>query len=103
MHGGGGKAPGQRPGGAQRIAHQGAPARPELDEAEGSGLAHGLPDDRAPQSDQLPEHLADLRSSDEVAGSPDRIARGVVAVEGMRETGQHEPVYGHRPIAADAL
>ena len=45
-------------GRAQRIAHQRAAAGPQLDQPQRRGLPHALPDDRAPQPDQLAEHLA---------------------------------------------
>ena len=49
-----------RPCGTQRIGEQRAAARTELDHAHTPGPAHGLPYRRAPEADQLAEHLAHL-------------------------------------------
>ena len=45
---------------AQRVAHQRAAARAQLDEAQRRWASHALPDHGAPQPDQLAEYLADL-------------------------------------------
>ena len=51
--------------------------------------AHLLPHRAHPQADQFAEHLADLRRGDEVAGTPERIARGVIAVRAVGEAQPH--------------
>src|SRR5690606_26118914 len=69
---------------------------------EGIGAAEALPAVHAPQADQLAEHLADLRSGDEVAARTERIGAPVVAVLGMAERLGHVLGDGDRPGQADA-
>ena len=89
--------------GAQRIGQQRAPAGAELDEAHGPGPAHGLPDRRAPEADQLAEHLAHLRRGDEVARSADGPAAAVIAVRGVRQAELHVGGDAERPVPPDSL
>ena len=87
---------------AQRIAHQRAASRPQLDEPHGLRRAHLLPDDGTPQPDELAEHLADLRRGDEVAGAADGGLPAVVAVLGILQAGLHVVVDADRAVARDA-
>jgi hypothetical protein len=46
-----------------------------------------LPDDSAPQPDELTEHLADFRGGDEVAGAADRQLPAIIPMLGIVQTG----------------
>ena len=52
-------------------------------------LAHRLPHGDSPQTEKLTEDLAHLRSGDEIAVAPDRLARGVIAGARVGEAGLH--------------
>ena len=89
--------------GAERVSHQGAASRPKLGDDHRGGLAHGLPDGGGPDTDQLAEDLADLRSGDEIAFAPDRLTRGVIAAALIGEAGFHIVVNADRPFAGNPL
>ncbi len=63
----------------QRILRQSAAAGPEFDVVDALATAHPHPQIGQPQPDQLAEHLADFRRSDEIALFTQRIAAGIVA------------------------
>jgi hypothetical protein len=84
---------------AQDVGHQRAPARPELGQGEGRGRALVEPGLREAEADQLAEHLADLGRGGEVAARAQRIAGGVVAVDGMGQAFRHVVGHGERPRA----
>ena len=65
----------------QRVRHQGAAARPGLDQQHRVRRAEALPHHRRPQPQDLAEHLADLRCGSEIG---ERIARGVIRRIGSR-------------------
>ena len=65
--------------------------------------AHGLPDGRRPDANQLAEHLADLGRGDEVAVFADRLPRRVIAGAGVGEAGLHIVMHADRPVARDPL
>ncbi len=77
--------------GAERVRHQRAAARPGFGEQHGVGPAHVLPDDRAPEAEDLAERLGDFRGGREIR---ERVACRVVEGVGAG----HEPVepLGHR-------
>ena len=102
VHGGRGQERRHRPRRAQGIAHQGAAARPELDEAQRRGAAHALPDDSTPHSDQLAEHLADLGRRDEIPARADALRAAPVAVLGMGQAGAHVGIDRQRALPLDA-
>jgi hypothetical protein len=81
----------------QRIRHQRAATGPEFDHAEVFRRTHLPPDRRHPQSDQLAEHLADLRRGDEIACGTDRLAVDVIPMLRMAEAELH--VLGDRDRA----
>ena len=87
---------------AQRIEHHGAAAGAELDQPHVLRLSHLMPGRRRPQTEQLAEHLADLRRGDEIAVAAERIARRVVAVHRMAEAQLHVLPHRHRPGQRDA-
>ena len=91
----------QRLRGAQRVGHQRAAARPELDQPHVARRAHRRHTVAAHSADQLAEHLADLGRGDEIAAAPERIARHVVAVLRMAEAERHVVGDRHRPVGLD--
>ena len=86
----------------QRVGHQRAAPRTQLDQANGSRPAHRFPDRGAPGAQQLAEHLADLRRGDEIALQAEGIALLVVAVLRMAERFGHVFGDGDRPGDANA-
>ena len=85
----------------QRVAHQRAAARPQLDEPDGIWRAHGRPYLRRPEADQLPEHLRDLGRRGEIARGPERIAIHVITVLGMGERKLHVAFDSDRTLEGD--
>ena len=88
-------------GGAQRIAHQRAAPRSELDEAHWIGRAHARPHFRRPKPDQFAEHLRNLRRGREIARRAEGIAVHVVAEIGMGERELHVLLDGDRATLRD--
>jgi hypothetical protein len=89
MHAGGIEKRRHHPRRTQRVAHQCASSRAELDEAQQRRLAETLPDGHAPQADQLAEHLADFGSRYEVAGGADGVRLLPIAMLGIGGAGEH--------------
>ena len=89
------------PGRAQRIAHQRAPARPDLDQMDRARRTHARPHFRRPQAEKLAEHLRDFRGGGEVAARAERIAVHVIAELGMGERERHVAFDRDRTVPAD--
>ncbi len=92
---------GRNGAGPQQVRHQRSPPGPKLDQAEGGGLAHGLPLADAPDSDEFAEDLGDFRRGDEVASLAEGLPRHVIAMGGMAEAEVHVAVDRHRPPGRD--
>ena len=87
-----------QPGGAERIGHQRAAPRPELDQPDIRRPAQPHPGIHAPEPHDLAEHLADFGRGGEIPAAPERVATGIVG--GVAE--HHELRKRHRPVAPDA-
>ncbi len=86
----------------QRVAHQRAASGAKLDETQRRRRAHLLPDDGAPQPDDLSEHLADLGRRDEIAAAADGRLASVVAMLGILQARLHVVGNADRSVARDA-
>ena len=91
------------PHGAQRIGQESAATRAKLHEVHPLWLAHGLPHRRAPEADQLAEHLAHLGRGDEVPAGADGPPAPVIAVGGMVEAKLHVGGDADWSVAPDPL
>ena len=89
------------PGRAQRVAHQRAPAGPDLDQVDGARRTHARPHLGRPQADKLAEHLRDFRGGGEVAARAERIPVHVIAELGMGERERHVAFDRDRTVPAD--
>jgi hypothetical protein len=87
--------------GAQKIGHQRAAPRSQLDEPQRRRRTHRLPGGGAPHADQFAEHLRDLRRRGEIAGAAERVLAHVVAMAGMAEAQAHVAVDADRPLGRD--
>ena len=87
MHLGGADEAGVDAAGPEQVGHQRAASGAEFDQRQARRTAERLVGGDAPDADQLAEHLADFRRSDEIALEADGGAGGVIA---MVRIGQDE-------------
>ena len=87
---------------AQHVEHQCAASGAKLDEPQRRRRPHLLPDDGAPQPDDLAEHLADLGRGNEIAAAADGRPASVVAMLGILQARLHVVGDADRSIARDA-
>ena len=87
--------------GAERVGEERAAARPQFDEADARRPAHAPPQDRTPEADQLTEHLAHFRRSDEIPRAADPRPAPVIAESRMRQAEAHVGGDAERPVAPD--
>src|SRR5258708_39707083 len=91
-----------RRGGTQEILHQDAAPGPELDKQYRVRAAHLAPHLRAPQPEQFAEDLADLRRSDKIASSAERVTACVITVLRIVQRHRHEGRHPYPAFRADA-